>query len=106
MARQTPEQTAWDVKLTADKRQEIADWICRELQNAIDNRPIPIPEIRYWWTVYEQGRTRAQNTPWQDAADLTSYLGTEKVDALKARVMKTVMVDPVWTVEGWGSASA
>src|SRR3990167_8905536 len=98
--------TAWDVTLSADKKADFIEWICRELTNAQEARPVPIPEMRYWWTLYEQGRTRASNAPWQDAADLTSYLGTEKVDALKARIMKTVMVDPVWTVEGWGSVSA
>jgi hypothetical protein len=37
-----------------------------------------------------------------DAADLTSYIASEKVDALRSRVLKTVFVEPIWTVEGYG----
>lgn len=101
-----PAQTAWDVTLSAEKKDAFAEFLCRELENAISQRSVPIPEVRYWWTLYEQGRTREQ-TPhaWQDAADLTSYLGTEKVDALRARILRTIMVDPVYTVEGWGTSA-
>lgn len=102
MARQ--ETSAWDVKLSAEKREDFTEWICNQITNALDARSVPIPDVRYWWTLYEQGRTRT-NEPFQDAADLTSYLGTEKVDALRARIMRTVMVDPVWTVEGWGQSA-
>jgi hypothetical protein len=56
--------------------------------------------------LYEQARVRGRNTPWPDAADLTSYLAAEKVDAIVARGMKTVWVDPVYSVEAWGSAAA
>lgn len=106
MARRTPAQTAWDVKLSPEKKSAFAEFICRELTNAIAQRSVPIPEVRYWWTIYEQGRTREQNpNAYQDAADLTSYLGTEKVDALRARILRTLMVDPIWTVEGWGPSA-
>jgi len=103
MARTSPEQQAWDVTLSAEKKAAFTEFLCTELTNAISQRSVPIPEVRYWWTLYEQGRTRQQNpNAWQDAADLTSYLGTEKVDALRARILRTIMVDPIWTVEGWG----
>ena len=105
MAR-TPKQTAWDVTLSQDKRDDLAEWLCNEIINAEAARSIPLPDVEYWWTLYEQGRTRsAAAMPWQDAADLTSYLGTEKVDALRARIMRTIFVDPIWTVEGWGASS-
>jgi hypothetical protein len=98
--------TAWDVKLSKEKKDAFAEFVCRELENAISQRSVPIDEVRYWWTLYEQGRTRQQNpNAQQDAADLTSYLGTEKVDALRARILRTLMVDPIWTVEGWGQSS-
>ena len=96
---------AWDVKLSAEKREDFTQWLCDQITNALDARSVPIPDVRYWWTIYEQGRTRTGNEPFQDAADLTSYIGTEKVDALRARIMRTVMVDPVWTVEGWGASA-
>ena len=93
----------WDVKLSPAKREDFESWLCDEIIAAKDARSVTVEEVQYWWTIYEQGRTRlGKNAPWQDAADLTSYLGTEKVDALRARMMRTIMVDPVYTVEGWG----
>src|SRR5687767_8956884 len=103
--KKTPEQKAWDVRLSADKKQEFTQWLCRELDNAIASRSVNTLDVRYWWTLYEQGRTREATAPWQDAADLTSYLITEKVDALRARILRTVFVDPVYTVEGWGESA-
>lgn len=105
MAAKTPEQTAWDVKMSQEKREEFAHWLCREIENAKSARRVNPLDVQYGWTIYEQGRTREQTSPWQDAADLTSYLGTEKVDALRARILRTIFVDPIWTVEGWGESA-
>src|SRR6185436_13192725 len=56
--------------------------------------------------LYEQARTRnAHNSPWAVAADLTSWLGTQYVDVLRAHIVQTVMAEPVWTVEGYGEAA-
>src|SRR5262245_10472820 len=49
---------------------------------------------------------RATNSPWPDAADLTSPYAAEYTDALQARLMQTVFVEPVWTVEGWGESAS
>ena len=103
---QSLKSKAFDVSLSKEKREDFTHWICRQITDAISARSVPLPEVEYWWTLYEQGRSRQASTmPWQDAADLTSYLGTEKVDALRARIMRTIMVDPIWTVEGWGDSS-
>jgi hypothetical protein len=100
----TPKQVAWSVKLSADKRKDFAHWLCRAITDADSNRTVHPGENEYWWTLYEQGRTRDKKSmPWQDAADLTSYIPSEKVDALRSRVMRTIYVDPVYTVEGWGA---
>ena len=100
-------RNSWDVKLSADQRDELGQWLTRELDNALGSRTASEAEVAYWHVLYEQGRTRsAQNAPWADAADLTSAIGTEKVDALRARIVKTIFVDPVVTVEGWGDAEA
>ena len=97
---------AFEVSLTEDKKQELAFWLSRELNNALDCRGVSDRDVQYFHQVYEQDRTRlSQNMPWPDAADLTSYLGTEKVDAYVARVMRTIMVSPIWSVEGWGDAA-
>jgi len=100
------EQKAFDVTLNEEKRTNFSHWISNQILNAESTRPIPVRDVQYWWTLYEQGLTRKQTSPWQDAADLTSYLGSEKVDALKARVMRTAFVDPFYTVEGWGQSAS
>ena len=106
MAAKSPQQQAWDVKLSPDKKEDFAHWLVRQINDAISNRSVSPGETEYWWTLYEQGRTRDKRSmPWQDAADLTSYIPAEKVDALRARIMRTVFVDPVFTVEGWGPSA-
>jgi hypothetical protein len=63
-------------------------------------------DTEYAWALYEQARTRkSANSPWPNAADLTSYLASEKVDALHARILRTIWSDPVFTVEGFGEAA-
>ena len=100
-ARRTP----WDVKLSADAKDKLAQWLVYEIDKAQAAKSASDVEIAYWHVLYEQGRTRsALNVPWPDAADLTSPIATEKVDALRSRIVKTVAVDPIWTVEGWGDA--
>jgi hypothetical protein len=95
----------FDVTLSEDARQELTLWIVDELQNAMDARASAQVECDYWHRLYEQGRTRSTNAPWANAADLTSYLATQNVDALQARLMKTINVEPMWTVEGWGAGA-
>jgi hypothetical protein len=98
-------RTPWDVKLAPDAKEKLANWLVYELDKAASCRTASEAETAYWHTLYEQGRTRgAQNSPWADAADLTSAIATEKVDALRSRIVKTIFVDPIWTVEGWGDA--
>lgn len=99
-------RTAFDVRLSADTREELGIWLARELDNALSVRSATDAETAYYHTLYEQGRTRGgTNSPWADAADLTSPIGTEKVDALRSRIVRTVFSEQVWTVEGWGEAA-
>jgi hypothetical protein len=98
-------RSPWDVALTPDAKERLANWLVYELDKAVSCHTASEAETAYWHTLYEQGRTRgAQNSPWADAADLTSAIATEKVDALRSRIVKTIFVDPIWTVEGWGDA--
>jgi hypothetical protein len=102
----TPPRSPFDVKLSDDRRQEFVRWLSDEVQSALDAKSAQDREVDYWHLLYEQGRTRlASSAPWPGAADLTSYLGTQNVDALHARLMKTIWVEPVWTVEGFGPAA-
>lgn len=84
---------------------ELAIHLAQELDNAEGARSGVDAEIRYAWKLYQQEPTRFA-PPWPGAADLTSPYAREYVDALQARLMQTIFVDPVWTVEGWGDAAA
>lgn len=96
----------YDVKLNDEQRTCLALWLTRELQAGLDAKGSQDLEVDYWHSLYEQARTRTgANVPWPDAADLTSYIPTEKVDALVARIVRTVMAEPICTVEGWGQAA-
>ncbi len=96
----------FQVALNKEQREKLAWWLSQELDNGLNAKSVQDAEVDYWHMLYEQARTRnARNLPWPDAADLTSYLACEKVDALHARAMKTVWVEPVCTVEGWGQSA-
>jgi hypothetical protein len=96
----------FQVTLNKEQREKLALWLSQELDNGLNAKSTADAEVDYWHMLYEQARTRnSRNLPWPDAADLTSYLACEKVDALHARAMKTVWVEPVCTVEGWGQAA-
>jgi len=100
-------RNAFEVKLSKDELRQLGIALALNVTEALSARSVTEAEVMYWHTLYEQGRTRtAKNSPWADAADLTSHIGTEKVDALRARIVKTIFVEPVWTVEGWGSSEA
>jgi hypothetical protein len=87
--------------------EDIAGWVIRELETAIDTRNASGAEqdIKYAWDYYEQNRTRGASAPWPDAADLTSPMPSEYTDALHARAMQTIFTEPVYTVEGRGDAA-
>lgn len=96
----------FEVKPKNISLENFATELARDIDEALAARTVSEQEVAYWHTLYEQGRTRnARNQPWADAADLTSHIPSEKVDALRSRIAKVVLKsDPVWTVEGWGPA--
>jgi len=96
----------FDVDLNAEQRKTLCLWLVDELQNGLNAKATAETDVEYWHRVYEQARTRTgRRAPWVDAADLTTYLAAEKVDAIVARAMRTIFTDPIWTVEGWGTAT-
>jgi hypothetical protein len=100
------QRTPFDVKLNAKAKEELGIFLATELDNAINARSWKDQDLAYFHTLYEQGRTRGgTNSPWPDAADLTSPIGTEKVDALRSRIVRTIFSETIWTVEGWGEAA-
>lgn len=102
-----PPQDPFAVSLSDEARQRLGIWLCDQIQDGTNARAMSDRDVQKAWMLYEQARLRTglRGVPWPQAADLTSYLGSEKVDALQARVMRTVFVDPPWTVEGWGDAA-
>lgn len=109
MAKQT-KPSAFDLKDSQLKGRwktwaDVASWLAMELDTAISARSGMSEFIRFCWDYYEQNRMRGTNAPWPDAADLPSPLAPEYTDAIHARLMQTVFVDPVWTVEGYGEAA-
>jgi hypothetical protein len=101
---------AFDVKDGAFKgrwkdRAEFVLWLANELDLAISARSGVASEIRHNWDYYEQNRMRANNAPWPDAADLPSPYAPEYTDAVHARLMQTIFVENVWSVEGFGPSA-
>jgi hypothetical protein len=84
---------------------DLSHWIVQELDNALSNRSGVAEQVAYYWAYYNQERTRPKG-PWADSADLTSPYATEFVDAILGRIMDTIMVDPLWIVEGWGPSAS
>lgn len=102
-------QVPFDLKERALKHFEsfdqLARWLADEITNAQDVRTQTDTLLDYWHRLYEQDRTRlTTNTPTPDGADLTSYIGAQQVDSLHARIMQTLFVEPIWTVEGWATS--
>lgn len=102
---------AFDIKDSQFKgrwkdRQAFCNWLADELDLAISARGGARTEIEYCWQYYEQARMRGGNSPWPDAADLPSPYAPEYTDAVHARLMQTIFVEPVWTVEGFGESAA
>jgi hypothetical protein len=95
----------WAVNLSKAQREDLGRWLSTELQSALDARESVMCRnglVDYAHFLYEQGRTSSDRRRWPGAADLPSYLPTEKVDALRSRVMKTIFAEPFSIVEGWG----
>src|SRR5262245_8897531 len=106
MARKQTQRDPFIVPLDKGGRTFLGNWLGNEIRNADAARQANLLDVEHWRSLYEQGRTRTQhNLPWPDAADLTSYIPCEKVDAIHARMMRTVFVSPMYTVEGWGDAA-
>lgn len=104
MAKKT--RDPFELSLGVEPREKLALWLAQQIDDTMAAKSAQDSEVDYWHMLYEQARTRsAKNLPWPDAADLTSYLACEKVDALHARLMKTIWTEPVCTVAGYGKSA-
>lgn len=99
----------FEVELAATDTDELAQRLAREIQYAVDARERIVgrdQDIDTWHALYEGGsRSLTKNTPWPGAANLTSFIPAEKVDALRSKIVETIFTEPIWIVEGWGDAA-
>jgi hypothetical protein len=98
----------FQIKFSPKRLSEFTDWIVNEIRQGISARSKLMNNgglIDAWQDAYEQAE-RARSGPWPGAADLSSWILCEKVDAMKSRLLQTVFgVDPICMVEGWGETS-
>jgi len=95
------------VKLSPQAEQDFVSWLINEIRAAEEARTFVIKEhgqIDYWHELYEQ-TPQQMSAAWPDAANLSSWLPVEKVDALRARLTQVVFgPSPICTVEGYGES--
>lgn len=98
--------SCFDIDLSEAKRNDLAEELCTEIQQALDARATVIAEgglIDLYDWFYEQGRSDPNDRPFRGAADLTSYIFTENIDAMRARLLQAVnSAEPKCIVDGWG----
>lgn len=104
------EKSPFDVKLAPEALKELTDRLVEELRGAKRARSTHMDDLGYLdfaWHLYEQRSQMgiSRDSPRFGRADLTSPIGTENVDAISARAVKTVFVEPLYIVEGIGKAS-
>lgn len=108
MARKT-QRDAFEVTLSQTQRDDLAELLTREIDYAImarmsvvgDDGTLDDAHLKY----LGGDGSLTKDTPWPGAANLGSYLVTEKVDAMRARIMATIFTDPIWIVEGFGPSA-
>lgn len=100
---------AFDVKLSAEERRQLAADLSTAIEDAVNARAHIIADggkidLLDWF--YEQGRSAPEDRPFPGAADLTSWFITENVDAIRAYTMGAITSgEPFCIVEGWGDAA-
>lgn len=109
MAKKKTARDPFEVRLSEERRRELATFLCTEIENAImarDRIAGNDAEIDLSHERYEGGNASlVKNTPWPGAANFGSFIVTEKVDSMRARIVATLFADPPWIVEGYGDAA-
>lgn len=108
MARKT-KRDPFEVRLSLAQTEELSTLLTREIDYAImariavvgDDGLLDDAHLKY----LGGDGSLTKDTPWPGAANLGSPIVTEKVDAMRARIMATIFTDPIWIVEGFGKAA-
>lgn len=109
MAKKT-RRDPFEVRLSPEATERLVDMLTTEIEEAIMARDRVVGndnqiDQAHW--MYEGGdKQLTKNTPWPDASNLGSPIVTEKIDAMRARIVATLFADPPWIVEGYGDAAA
>lgn len=94
------------VKLSPEREGEVVSFLQDLLTRARSSRSQYVTDGGYidtWHALYEQQVRDESERPFEGAADLTTYIVTEKVDALAARLVQVIFhADPVCAAESWG----
>lgn len=94
-------------QVSTEAKAALTQFLCEHIEDGLAARHEYVSDgglYDEWHALYEQA-SRPRPNAYPGAADLTSYLGTEKVDALKARFTKILFgPDPICHVEGWGES--
>jgi hypothetical protein len=109
MAKRKTKKDPFEVKLSEEKAKELTEFLAREINYAMTAR-MSIVGSDGWLddahAKYIGGDPNLTvDTPWPGAANLGSWIVTESVDAMRARIMATVFTDPIWVVEGFGQSA-
>ena len=99
----------FEVKLNAEKTDELVAFLVNEIDYAEQSRDLITGDhmkIDAAHLMYEGGDTSlTKDTPWPGAANMGSFIVTEKVASMRSRIVATLFADPVWIVEGLGAAA-
>jgi len=97
----------FEVKLSEAKKAELVTFLAREIDYAITARSNIVGDEGFiddaHWKYRGGDGSLTKDTPWPGAANLGSWIVTESVDAMRARIMATIFTDPIWVVEGFGT---
>lgn len=108
----TSSKSAFDVKLSADLRDQLERRLVEEIRTAKTARSTVMDDgglIDFGYDLYLQRPMKgiSRDTNRYGGADLTSPIWTENVDALSARATRNIFKqEPLWIVEGIGEESA
>lgn len=109
MAKKKSQRDPFEITLTDEKRAELTQFLAREIDFAMTARMAIVGDdgsLDDAALKYQGGDPNlTTDTPWPGAANLGSPIVTEKVDAMRARIMATIFTDPIWIVEGFGAAA-
>lgn len=99
----------FEVSLTPEKEADLVQFLAREIEYAMQARYAIVGDdgsLDDAHLKYTGGDPNlVVDVPWPNASNLGSWIVTEAVDAMRARIMATIFTDPIWIVEGFGASA-